>query len=105
MTMTRDEEKALLETVAKLQAELEAIKNPPKAPQRFDRPYDHNIRFGMPQSTIDAMVAAVPTILVRDLVNDGRKPVSLPAAGAGPKPIPSERGWVNPAPLKSGPQF
>jgi hypothetical protein len=102
--MTRDEEKALLETIAKLRAEIEALKHPPpRAPQRFDRPYDHNIRFGMPQSAVDAMVAAVPDRLVRDLVSDGRKPVSLPGPGPGPEPIHSDRGWVNPAPLKSPP--
>ena len=60
----------------------------------------------MPQSAVDAMTAAVDDKLMHDIVSDHLgKPTSLPGAGAGPKPIPSERGWVKAAPLKSGPRI
>jgi hypothetical protein len=103
--MTRDEEKALLETVAKLKAELEAIKNPPK-PSPTRPPHDCSAHLGMPRNAVESMTAVVDDKLMRAIVGDHLgKPTSLPGAGPGPRPIPSERGWVNPAPLKSGPQI
>jgi hypothetical protein len=91
--------------VAKLRAELEALKPYTPTPTRPTGPYDERIRFGMPASCVDEMSRAVGTKLMRDIVGDHLgKPTSLPGPGPGPKPIPSERGWINPAPLKNGPQ-
>jgi hypothetical protein len=98
MSTEIDELKAQL---AKLRAEIEALKNPPPPPPRhFDNPYDHNIRFAMPASAVDSMTSVVGDKLMRDIVGDHLgKPTSLPAATGGPTPIHSDRGWVSPAPL------
>jgi len=51
-------------------------------------------------------MTSVDDKLMRAIVGDHLgKPTSLPGVRSGPKPIPSERGWVKAAPLKSGPQF
>jgi hypothetical protein len=92
--------------VAALKAEVEALKPRRSTPTKPQGPYDANIRFGMPPSAIEAMTSVVDDRLMRSIVADHvGKPTSLPGPGPGPKPIPSERGWVNPRPLKSGPQY
>jgi hypothetical protein len=103
--MTRDEEKALLETVAKLKAELEALKNPPK-PSPTRPPHDYSAYVGgLPRSTIESMTAVVDDKLMRDIVGDHLgKPTSLPAPGPGPRPYPSDKGWIPARKLSSGPQ-
>jgi hypothetical protein len=59
----------------------------------------------MPQSAKEAMIGVCGDRLMRDIVNDHLgKPTSLPGPGPGPTPIPSDRGWINPRPLKNGPQ-
>jgi hypothetical protein len=97
--MTEIEE--LRAEIDRLKAELHDLRFPkPPVPPHRAGPYDERIRFGMPQSAVDACVAAVGDKLMRDIVGDHRgKPTSLPGPGPGPEPIPSDRGWVKPAPL------
>jgi hypothetical protein len=92
--------------VAALKAEVESLKPRSPKPTKPQGPYDANVRFGMPPSAIEAMTNAVDDRLMRDIVSDHLgKPTSLPGPGPGPTPIPSERGWINPRPLKSGPPY
>jgi hypothetical protein len=97
---------ALEAKAASQEAELQKLKYPePPAPQRPSAPFADTIRFGMPASAVAAMTSAVDDKLMRAIVGDHLgKPISLPGPGPGPEPIKSDRGWVNPAPLKSGPQ-
>jgi hypothetical protein len=89
--------------IAELQkriAQLEELANPkprkPSARVEF-QPLD---QLSMPRSAFNDLVRAVPDDLVRELVADGSRPVSLPGAKPGEdRTVPSERGWRDQVPL------
>jgi hypothetical protein len=101
--MSEQERIAALEKAnAELRQRLDALEEPkPKAEPFKPPPYqqiDWTANFTLPRSAVEAMVRAVPDNLVRSIVGDNVRsaPMEKPAET---KVIPSQRGWVEPAPL------
>jgi hypothetical protein len=92
------------ERIAKLEAEVEALKKaqepkPPFVAQPMER-YDPTANATMSPGTLAGMVAAVPSGLVRSVVADRAAPVDLRAApSAVPTKSPLRGGWAEPVPL------
>jgi hypothetical protein len=87
----------LKKEVAKLKDQLNP---PPRQPSTLPR-YDPTEGMSMPANAIAAMVAAVPSSVMRGLVNDAFKP--NPVTGFPNPPSTSQvqrgTGWREPAPL------
>jgi hypothetical protein len=99
--MSEDRLAALEKANAELRAELDALK--PKAePKPFKvQPMpriDWTEGMSMDRATMASFAAAVPDSLVRSVVGDNVRsaPVTKPEE---PKVIPSQKGWIEPAPL------
>jgi hypothetical protein len=83
-------------------AELEAAAAPAKpfVAQPMEQ-YDWAARATMPPSVIAEMARAVGTSLLRDVVREGSRPVTLPLAGA--EPATGGSGWSPDRPLEPPP--
>ena len=86
---------------AELRARLDKLEPKSEAKPFKPEPYqpiDWTANFTLPRSAIEAMVAAVPDSLVRSVVGDNVRAAPYEKL-AEAKVIPSQRGWVEPAPL------
>ena len=87
---------------AELKARISALEQPKTKPEFKVQPYqpiDWTANMSLPRSAIEAMVRAVPDSVVRGVVGDNYgkgAPVEKPVET---KVIPSQKGWVEPAPL------
>jgi hypothetical protein len=94
-----------LEALKKRVEELEKSANPPPRSPSTHQPYDPTANFSMPASAMKAMIDAIPSSVMGDLVADARKP--NPITG-GPNPQPTSQvqrgsGWLDQRPLEPPP--
>jgi hypothetical protein len=91
-----------LEDLKRRVAELEAAAKPKPAfvRQPVER-FDPTANMGLPRSVVEEMARAVPDGLVREVVAEQRRSVSLPSVG--PEQGRRGTGWVEPKPLASPP--
>src|SRR6516162_9445758 len=114
MPTTADKLAALEAELAAQRARVEELERKAKPPAPFDpgpyQRYDPTAGMSMPQSAIDAMVAAEPRGFMAGVVGDSRAPTSPSSAGASgavtkvstAPGIPGS-GWRDAAPLSNPP--
>jgi hypothetical protein len=89
-------------SIAELARSIELYKRL-RAMERAVGRYDPTALMQMPANAVDAMVAAVPDSLMRDIVRDFWKGVSQPSSLIPQQPVARGSGWVTPAPLRPPP--
>ena len=94
--------------IAELQARLKALEPEPEFKRQPMPRWDPTARMQMPRNAADAMLAAVPDSLMRDVARDFGRGVSQPgsmiARRDGREPVVRGTGWQDAVPLRPPPE-